>query len=365
MKVGILTYHDTRNYGAVLQAYALQKTIEALGCECEIIDYRCKAITERYKIKKINELKSLKELIKHILGAKSSKETQIKFDEFNKNFQKISKEVYEEKNIEEANSKYDIFIVGSDQVWNLNLSGKDYTYMLNFVDNDKKKNSYAASFGYKEIPTEYISSTNELVSKFNKISVREKQGKKIIEENLKRDVEVVLDPTLLLKKKQWEKISKYEERKKDYILLYIIALTPSLIEFANRLAKEKDCDIVYLNHSYKTKMGMENIRNASPEEFLGYLQNAKYVVTSSFHGVVFSINFEKEFFFELSKAKENFNSRLENIVDILKLRDREIVNGNNNSINKNIDYKKVNILLENERKKSMQFINKMLVESNE
>lgn len=246
----------------------------------------------------------------------------------------------------------------------MNLSGEDYTYFLDFVEKNEKKYSYGASFGYKEIPNNYFENTYKLLKNFNYISVREKQGQEIIKNILETKVEVVLDPTLLLNKEEWTRISKYQSRKREYILLYIIALTPSIIEFTKKLAKEYNCDIVYINHSYKIEFGMINIRDAGPEEFLGYLRNAKYVVTSSFHGVVFSINFEKQFFFELSKAKGNFNSRLENIIDMLDLNEREIVNGSTNSVN-NINYKRVNAILNNQRKQSIKFIQNILEEYNE
>ena len=156
MKVGILTYHDTTNYGAAFQAFALQKKIEELGCDCEIIDYKCKAVTERYEIKSPFKSSNIKQCIKRILTNKNNRNLKLKFETFYKRYQKRSDKTYYKNTISETNNIYDKFIVGSDQVWNLRLSGEDTTYMLDFVKDDSKKYSYAASFGYSKIPDKYI-----------------------------------------------------------------------------------------------------------------------------------------------------------------------------------------------------------------
>lgn len=361
MKVGTLTYHDTRNFGAVLQAYALQKTIENLGVECEIIDYKSEFLNQVYKIKSIYEIKSLKEFIKWALTVKYEKKSKIKFDKFNKNKQKFSLKSYTKDNINETNDIYDAFFVGSDQVWNLNLNNIDTTYFLDFVSDEGKKFSYAASFGYKEIPDEYLDITTKNLNTFSKISVREEQGKVIIGKTLKKTAQVVLDPTLLLEKENWNKIeANIDNLKKDYILVYSVAATPSLFEFAKKLGKEKNCEIVYINRSYFNKLGMKNIRNASPEEFLAYVNRAKYIVTSSFHGVAFALNYKKEFFYELDIKPHNNNSRLESIIDMVGLKSREIINGSNSEVNNKIDYDKVSYIIEKERIKSIDYLNNIL-----
>ena len=360
MNIGILTFHLARNYGAVFQAYALQRIIEDNGYEVNIINYDSDFLSNTYKINKFRELKNIKQIIKYFLTNKDIKEKDKKFQIFREKYFKLSKQTYYKYNINTCNSEYDCFFVGSEQVWNFNLNGEDKTFYLDFVNDNNKKNSYAASFGYDKIPNEYVNLTRELLSKFNNLSVREKQGNKIISELINKDSEVVLDPTLLLDKYDWEKISSNKKEEKEYILVYEIASTPNLIRFSKMLARKKKCEIIYINNTYKKYSGGKNIKNASPEEFLSYLLNAKYIVTSSFHGLVFSINFEKDFFYELDNKKINNNSRLENIVDIFDLKSREIVDGNNNDIDKRIDYSKVNKILYKERKKSIDFIKKSI-----
>ena len=366
MKIGILTYHNTTNYGAALQAFALQKKVEELGYNSEIIDYKCKAVTERYEI--INPLKSknIKQCIKRILTNRDKKKLNEKFERFYNKYQKLSSKTYYKNTIKKANKEYDKFIVGSDQVWNLRLSGEDTTYMLDFVEEDSKKYSYAASFGYSEIPDKYIDISKKYIDKFNKISIREDKGSQILNKICGKESIVVLDPTLLFNKKEWENLlpinSNKNEIKNPYILLYIIALTPSMIKFTKKLSKETGYDVIYINHSYKKILGFKNIFSVTPEEFLSYINNAEIVITSSFHGVAFSINFEKQFFYELSNSSINFNSRIENLISIAGLGDRGIrYDKNIDCINyKQIDYKKVNPKIETERIKSINFIKEVL-----
>lgn len=360
MKIGTLTYHDTTNYGAVLQAYALQNKIQDLGYDCEIIDYKCDTITKRYEIIELRKSKSLKQFVKSLLSNTNKRKLKEKFVNFNKTYQKISSKSYDKSNINNANNDYDKFVVGSDQVWNLELSGEDTTYMLDFVNDDSKKKSYAASFGYCSIPDKYIEKTKKYLSSFENILVREEQGKKIIKDKLNKESEITLDPTLLLNKNEWDSLISNDDKlmKKDYILLYIIAPNDEIINFAKKLAKKKHCKILYINHSIFNVFGTKNIKSAGPCEFLKYIKNAKYVVTTSFHGVAFSVNFEKQFFYALSSESNNFNSRIENLVDILKLQDRKI----DKKIEEynDIDYNRVSPILEKERKLSINKLKKVL-----
>lgn len=362
MKIGILTYHDTTNYGAALQAYALERKIQDLGYDVEIIDYKCEAVTNRYRIKKLREIKNVKELIKTILTRKTNIKLKEQFERFKSNSQKISKKSYYKNDIADCLNIYDKIIVGSDQVWNLDLSGNDETYFLNFIKDPKRKIAYAASFGYSQIPSRYIEKTKKCLENMENISIREIQGKELIEKLLNKKVEVVLDPTLLLEKEDYINLVEKPKKtcNKNFILLYKMSDTPTLMKFARKLAKETKCKIIYLNHSYKNQLWMDNIRGASVGEFIWYLENAKYVVTSSFHGVAMSIIFKKNFFYELDNSNGNSNSRTKSLVQLLHLQNREIIDAKNNEINNSIQYDMVNKTLIEERKKSIDFLTRNL-----
>lgn len=363
MKIGTLTYHDTTNYGAVLQAFALQKKLEDLGYDSEIIDYKCNAITDRYKITRICDSKNIKQFIKGILTNKNNRKLKNEFEKFNKDKQNISNKTYNKNNIKEVNNLYDKFIVGSDQVWNLDLSGNDTTYMLDFVTDNKRKASYAASFGYKIVPSQYIETTKKNLSTFNDILVREEQGKKIVKDLINKDAKITVDPTLLFNKSEWINLMDLNNTikiNKDYILLYIIAPNKEIIKFTRRLAKDRNCKIIYINHSYKNILGMKNIKTAGPIEFLEYIKNAKYIVTTSFHGVAFSINFEKQFFYALSSEKNNYNSRIENLSKILNLENRKISKDFYNY--SKIEYIEIRKKLEKIRNESIKILKEELEE---
>ena len=356
MKVGIITFHRAKNLGAMLQSYALQKTIEKYVGDCEIIDYRNNDMEETYRIKTINEIKTIKGKIKNILLRKKNIEFEKIRDEFNDKIQKISNEKYNKENIRKANDIYDVVITGSDQVWNPKLNYNDNNYFLDFVTDNKKKNSYAASFGTNILESKEKEEIKKELKDFNEISVREKEGKEIVEKLTNRKADVVLDPTLLLNKKQWENIIEDKRFEKErYIFVYTIASTPTIFEFARKLAKEKNCKLICFNNSYKQHLGMKNLTRVSPQDFLNYVKNAEYIVTSSFHGLCFSINFQKQFYYELDEKKQNNNSRLTTLTQVLDLESRRIENGNCKS-KESIDYNVVNELIEKERIKSIEFI---------
>lgn len=358
-KIGILTYHDTTNYGAVLQAFALQKKIEKLGYKSEIIDYKCEAITERYKIVPFYKSKNIKQLIKRILTNKHKRKLKKDFDDFNNIFQKISASSYTKNDIKKTETKYDMIITGSDQVWNLELSGNDTTYMLDYIKNKKKKGTYAVSFGYEIVPERYRNITKEYISKFDNILVREEQGKQIIEHEIKKQAKVVLDPTLLFNKEEWYNLFNIKQAKENkYILLYIIAPNKNIIQFAKKLARKEKCKIIYINDTYKWQFGMKNVWHCTPNKFLEFINGAEYIVTTSFHGVAFSVNFEKQFYYALSNESNNFNSRIESLVKMLNINNREINRIKN--LDEKIKYKNINKKLNTERKSSIQLLKQEL-----
>ena len=359
-KIGILTFNNTTNYGAALQAYALQKKITELGYFCDTIKYCNENIDKLYKPQKISDIKNIKELVKYILLNNDKKKLYEKFQKFYGSNMNFSCEV-DKHNINKLNKMYDKFIVGSDQIWNLDLSYEDYNYYLQFVDDNNKKNSYAASFGYSDIPEKYkVNSICELKN-FKNISVRETQGRYIINKYLNKEVSVVLDPTLLLKKSDWLNLIKDKKNdieKDNYILLYIVSPNDEIMEFSKKIAKKYKAKIIWINNSTKKIKGISNIKNCDPIDFLYYIYNSKCVITTSFHGVALSIALNKDFYFGLSNEKNNFNSRIESLTEILELKNRNL----NKEELKSIDYKRVNMLLEKERKNSLNYLKKILEE---
>lgn len=355
MKIGVLTYHDTTNYGAVLQEYALAKTLNENGCECEVIKYRCEAVESREKLFSLKKL-SIKKIVKFLILGKSNRLKYKEFKRFTQQNIKESKEVYTKETIYKSNAIYDKFVVGSDQVWNTELSGNDMTFFLDFCKDSNKKYSYAASFGVSVLRSSLKSDIKELLSDFNYVTVRENEGAKIIEELMNVKVPVVLDPTFLVTKEEWRELAKCERYKmnKKYILLYLIQDKKNTLEYARQLAERMNCEIVYINISPYTEKGMYNVRDASPYEFLELLKNAHFVITGSYHGVVLSINLNIDFVFQVKSSVDNYNSRINTVISLFELKHRKL--DYNSFKYEEINYEKVNKIIERERANSINIL---------
>lgn len=364
MKVGIITFHDALNYGAILQGYALQEALVNLGADANIINYRNEYSVKEYASFDIKRIKSPKLLIKEVLRYPVRKKKHKNVQGFSDNFYRLSeKECFNNEDLKSLNNQYDSFITGSDQVWNYDMRGFDKAYFLDFVEDSKKKNSYAASFGVSEIPEDLKSTYEKLLSDFNHVSIREKQGQVLYKELVDKESSLNVDPSLLLNREQWLKIAKYPKINKKYILVYALINTPTLFKFISNLAKDTGCEVVFIGSYLKTKYsGAKYINAPSPDEFVGLFANAEYVVTNSFHGIAFSINMNRNFFAELQPPPAKRNSRLENLLDLVGLRDRLIKDGKHKNIKLEIDYSIVNEKLNEERSKSIKYLKEIISE---
>lgn len=356
MKIATITYHRAINYGAILQCYALQKTLHSLGYESEVLDYRCAFLEKQYRKKSIKNLPTFRELAVMIIKNGNAKNNQDNFRLFMENEMTVSREVYTDQNIELSNQSYDKFIVGSDQVWSYFCSGFDKRYFLDFVNDDEKKISYAASFGVDSIPHELKEIYYPLVKSFNRISVREEQAKLLVSQVAQRDSEVVLDPTLLLDKESWSSLASGNFKNRKYILLYMIAESKATIEFAKKKARESGCEVIYISDRLFKKRGITTISKVSVYDWIDLFINADSVVTNSFHGLAFSINFQKEFYADLL-PNAKVNSRILNILKTFDFEGRLISEYKGESV---LDFTESNRRLNELRKKSLSFLTSSL-----
>lgn len=346
LRICTITHHTVPNYGAVLQAYALQQAISDLGYNSEILNYREKRAARFYHQSFLAQNK-IKEMIRHFMYYSIFRKRNKLFNDFIQNRLKISGK-YHFKTLKNANCKYDLFIAGSDQVWNLDLHQNDTSYFLDFVNDNRKKGSYAASFGYAILPEQYREITQKNLETFSYINIREESGVKIAEEFVKRDVHQVVDPTLLLSKAHWETLVKAVDYN-NYILVYEICRLNASYEYALNLAKQTGKKIIAITPFDRLKgvayLGnIEWVNFLSPEEFLSIIYYADYIVTSSFHGTVFSILFEKKFFCTMDSAKSTINNRIASLLSKVGLDNRLTGMKTYNDV---IDYEKVAILLKN------------------
>jgi len=345
MKVGIITILKVNNYGAELQAFALQRKLEKLGFESEIIDYlyykNWNFRDTKLSVPFVNQ--TLKQRIKYFAMYRLANflldeilpyfnnRIAVRLDRFKKfhlNHTKISK-VY--KSYNELYSEYltyDAYVVGSDQVWNPSASSSIEPYFLTFSPKDKNKLSYASSFGVAKIEENLIPRYIALLNNINHISVREEQGIDLVKSFTGRDVTLVLDPTFLLNKEDWKEVMKlYSNMPSKYILIYQLSESSAIVELALTIAKEIKIPVYRIcKRAIKEEqnLGVINILDAGPSEFLSLIFKASYLITNSFHGTAFSINFNIPFFSVISENKKN-NSRIESILSILNLSERLIL----------------------------------------
>ncbi len=328
MKNAILTWYHYQNYGTALQAYALQKFLNSSMYETELIKYipEYKSQNEKKNIKKINIYinNRKKKYLNKIIKKKYYKNLENKSEKFKEFLSKINltEEEYNKKNLKELNQVYDNFIVGSDQIWNPN--NIDYTYFLDFVDENKKKIAYAPSFGVKQNDYPYQNNKlKNLLNRFDYISVREEDGKDIIKKLINKSGNIVLDPTLLLEKKQWDEFVKVDMNKTKYILCYFLGEQKYYWKYVKNLQKETGLEIRIIPiqpEAYFKKGKIES--EVGPMEFLDLIANAEIICTDSFHGTVFSVIFEKKFSV-LKRFKDNDrksqNSRICNLLKLIDL----------------------------------------------
>ncbi|WP_158231933.1 MULTISPECIES: polysaccharide pyruvyl transferase family protein [unclassified Sporosarcina] len=374
--VGIITFHNTINYGGILQTYALQKVIREMGYDVENINY---VNNEKTYAKYSKKRRILQYIWRNIFcplfgGAERKKKT----NEFREKYIKLSKNVHSIDGIVHPSVIYDMYITGSDQVWNFHLTGNDSAYFLDFAPREKKRVSYAASFGFSQLPDNQKERYSELISKFDALSVREIQGKEIINSLLKnKQVSVVLDPTLLLDKKEWAELLGNTEvcNEEGYILCYYMpgdkVLTDGIKAIADKLSRRTGKKVINIGKKeYNKLMFWEvNLTSEGPLEFINLFKNASYIVTNSFHGTAFSIIFKKEFFIPENKKMtgvKQLNSRIISLLSILELSNRlvPVDQIKNTAYDKfsEIDYKNVYSLLNVEKDNSLKFLTTILKE---
>ncbi|MGF2082639.1 polysaccharide pyruvyl transferase family protein [Enterococcus casseliflavus] len=362
--IGILTFQKTTNYGALLQMWALYKKIEELGYDSEIIQYKNEAVENREEMFILKDL-SFKKLAKFLLIGYSNYRKHKIFDAFIEREIKMSKEKFDKTNISMINNIYEKIIVGSDQVWNYSLSGNDFNYFLQFIESDEKINSYAASFGVSSIENyPNLNEISEQLKRFNNISTRELEGRDIIKLSSGVEAEVVLDPTFLISKEDWSEFadgSNLNLQNEKYILLYLIQDRKNTLREVKKFAKKNNLKIKYINISPYRERGIENIRTASPEDFINLISNAELILTGSYHGIVLSLNLNKNLAIQTNINKLNYNSRINTIISTFKL-EKHLYTGNFETIF-DIDYENFNQILLNEKKKSINFLENILNEN--
>lgn len=367
MKVGILTFHGSHNHGSVLQAYATQKTVEKLGYDTEIINFRMESQKMYYSLYPRGY--GMRLLGQDLLMLPFHIKRRNRADKFESFIKRMNLSGPEMKNREELQSivdRYDIYIAGSDQIWSNRIpelirSNEDYTgvYFFDFATNDKPRIAYASSVG--EITYNELLGKQIWLEKFCSISTREQYGVELLKRIVNKDIELVLDPTFLLNKNQWSSISgKKRLIEEPYIFLYSLHGLKHGIKWGKTLAefgKRTGFRIVAVSPFFPiTVPGIRNIIDAGPLDFLNLVKNAELVFTDSFHGTAFSINMNKPFYSYIGKNTGDNRKlgimkcfglegrALESLEDIVGITDYKL------------NYNEYNQLIDNSREKSREWL---------
>ena len=295
MKIGILTFHRAANYGAVLQCYALQEFLKQMGFDVSVLDYRQPFIENHYRRFDLKMLLANLACLnfKGLWNCISKRNKELNFYSlFRENFLTIDSKPFKDKNGIPAD--FDVYVIGSDQVWNPSMcDGKvDDVFWGRFRDSVSGKIiTYAASTTRKGLDSIGEQTLKVLLSNFNRISVREKDYNDYLEAVTHHPIYINADPTLLIGETKWSELCQHSRyaNKKGYILLYYVRSYPNNI----RMMDEKAELLSSKTGLPVFKIGANTL--CSPEDFVCLIKNASYVVTSSFHGTVFSVIFKKTF----------------------------------------------------------------------
>lgn len=313
-KVGILTFHNVRNYGASLQAYALQKKAQETFVDVEIIQYQNEKIQNELKLWDPKE-SGIKSYSRAVFGMIFRYHKKRAFDAYNHSMLRMSQKV-SKKGLQAFAAKYDVLIVGSDQVWCTKITGHDISYFLDFAGENQIKIAYAPSFG--DDPITDLSLTKYL-NQFDLLTVREEIASEALKKNLAKDYTVVCDPTLLLEAEEWDSIASKRFCREPYVFLFMIHESKALMEQAERFSREKGLRLIS-NKSFPF------FQHLSPMDFLSWVKYADYVFTDSFHGTVFSLIFQKQFACHCFSNTGKKKLRLLQLLDMVKLSHRTIGN---------------------------------------
>lgn len=322
-RIGIITIQGN-NYGATLQAVALNHFLNSKGYVAENLDYNDlnrvrNSLSAKQRI--VNDLWT-KVFLRFVIGDKKNAQ----FESFRKENIKFSVGRWRSKESLLNNPpKYDVYMSGSDQIWNPDVMRDDYNYLLAFAPEGANKVAYASSFGKSKLPENKKDIYEKYLKEFDSIAVREKSGKAIVNELLGYEPTQVVDPTLLLDKTEWAKITKFRENSEKYVLCYYMpgdkTVTNAIKKISNDLAKKNGLKVVNLGlkEYYKFVPGMDCRVDAGPADFVNLFMGAEYVVTNSFHGTAFSTNFGKKVYVPINKDLDGTKARHIRMVDYLKI----------------------------------------------
>lgn len=364
MKVGILTMHRVIHFGSVLQAYALQQVLYRMGYDNEIIDYVYP--NEHHISKERKNIKGIMYDIISLLFFHKREQNNIKAF-ISKSLVKTPESYDTPEKLARRCPKYDIYVTGSDQVWNTDYLNGDKSFFFEFVPTDKKKISYASSFGRFSLSGEAAKDWLNNLNTYSAISVRERKAREIILKYTGLNAEIVLDPTLLINKSEWESFAKDKAIVSgEYILVYVLTYAWQPFPYALDVIKHFEQLLgwkVVVIEPLNLKDEHPNwiyMSNQSPKDFVNLFKNAGLILTTSFHGTAFAINLERPFYSIVSESKVN-DDRITSLCESIGCTHNLLSVNSQLGQFPDLDFMNSRQLLEELRNKSLSFLKNALI----
>lgn len=360
--IGLITFHGANNYGAVLQAWSLCKWLNIHGYRTEIIDYQSEEIYKHYRIFRTYRYKEKPysfgiDLLRYNKMYKRNKH----FAQFRNIYLNITKKAfYTNEDLKIIGDAYDLYICGSDQIWNPQLTvGFDPAFFLDFVKDSSKKVAFSPSIAVNDLSNIQIKEIIDYISDFHMISVRENESADMLQPFSSQKIQCINDPVFLHEASAFSELEENINIKKDFLFLYIVGSGIDyqyIIEAASRMAAIDNLKLVYLIDGSNTfvRIHGKNAFGCKPGQFLSYIKKAKYVISNSFHATAFSILYHKRFCVFLKSAN---GSRVSNILNQLGLESRICSDPENiYLIKEEINYDSVDNKLANIRSASENYL---------
>ncbi len=368
MKIGIISVNNAHNFGTSMQAYALTQRLQSLGHTVQVINYRNRKIEGSYSIAQ-KPPKKIKAIA--IYGAKYAAKVirkpylitrRRRYEGFFSNYFNLTAPANNYKQLCMSDYGFDVAFAGSDQIWNANIvSTIDPAFFLKFLDGKTICASYAASLGVEEISEQEKEVYCEFLKHLDYISVREESARQLLSPLTDNTIEVIADPTVLLRAEDYKKLVLSRPYEKEYIYVHVhhyTAKSPELIELAEKVSKQTGLPVIHNFQHYTFSNQAGTTCDAGPIETLSALYHAKYVLTQSFHITMFSLIFHKQF---VTVKRDRYNTRLENLLGSVNMLGRLVEPGTKPDLDSlPQDYEAVDQFFARERQKAEQFIERVI-----
>lgn len=365
MKISLITRHAITNYGSLLQTYATQTVLKKMGCDVEVIDYIpqdehhfniTKSLLQKNEQWNSNIFKRIAYLL---IQAPGYFLAGIKFENLRRTLLNLSDRYTTLDELTKDKPQADIYCTGSDQVWGpIGSKIFDPAYFLSFADNNEKKVAFGSSFGRVEFSSSTLDTYKKMLAKYNAVSVREKSAVDIIA-NMNLTIPYhVLDPTLFLTSNEWNKLLKKNINKR-YVLIYQLHSNSEMDIYAKKFAKQVKLPLIRITPMlHHLKRGGWPIFLPGPEDFLSYIKNADYMITDSFHGTAFAVNFGTQF---VNILPEGTQTRNQSLLELTNLTERVVRSYQDFSfIEKKINFDPVHRVIAKERERSLDILKSMI-----